>query len=156
MSEELPKNLGGAEVEPEIGLAPDYINAWMGVGMAVKDPSVLEFMPDMLDPIREYEEYIREKRGTDADRIIKASDPVMVAVVNELARKFNTEREHIIAEKGLQSFLKGCNSVGSYHPYHVALGLQAYVVIEKVKAYCLESFLHLRNIAGFYFIHIFL
>ena len=104
MSEELPKNLGGAEVEPEIGLAPDYINAWMGVGMVVKDPSVLEFMPDMLDPIREYEEYIREKRGTDADRIIKASDPVKVAVVNELARKFNTEREHIIAEKDWDKF----------------------------------------------------
>jgi len=54
--------------------------------------------------------------------------------------------EHIIAEKGLQSFLKGCNSVGNYHPYHVALGLQAYVVIEKVHAYSLESFLQLHKI----------
>ena len=54
--------------------------------------------------------------------------------------------EETIKRLHLGDFMMGCNSVGDYHGMQVKLGYQKHVVIEKVQAYSLESFLHLHKI----------
>lgn len=54
--------------------------------------------------------------------------------------------EKVIDEENLVPFLKGCNSVGRYHPYHVEMNLQHYVQVDKVYAYTVEQFLAMHRI----------
>jgi len=54
--------------------------------------------------------------------------------------------EKVIDEQKLVPFLKGCNAVGRYHPYHVTLNLQHHVQIDKVPAYTVAQFLSMHRI----------
>ncbi len=54
--------------------------------------------------------------------------------------------EETIKRLQLGNFMMGCNSVGDYHGMQVKLNYQKHVVIEKVHAYSLESFLQLHKI----------
>lgn len=93
-------NLGGGEVEPGIGLAPDYLNAWMALGYALNIPPAQwpkGLKQGLQTPIRSYEAYIREKNKESGERIIRESDPEKVKQINALVDEFNAAKDELLA-----------------------------------------------------------
>lgn len=54
--------------------------------------------------------------------------------------------EEVINNLNLYYYLKGCNSIGGYHPGHIEFGVQQHVVVEKVPAMSIADFLRTNNI----------
>lgn len=54
--------------------------------------------------------------------------------------------EEVINNLNLYYYLKGCNSIGGYHPAHVQFNVQQHVVIDKVPAMSITAFLSTYNI----------
>lgn len=54
--------------------------------------------------------------------------------------------EEVIDRLGLFYYLKGCNSIGAYHPAHVEMNLQRHVVVDKVPAITLSEFIRSERI----------
>ncbi len=94
--------VGGAEVDPVIGLRPDYINAWMTIGGFAKDPEAFEgFTPEeLIAPVTRYEDYVNAQEPAEvAASILEKSNPERVSAVNDLAAEFNADRSRILAEQ---------------------------------------------------------
>lgn len=54
--------------------------------------------------------------------------------------------EAVIDRLGLYYYLKGCNSIGAYHPEHISQGVQKHVVVDKVPAFTITQFLNKHRI----------
>ena len=54
--------------------------------------------------------------------------------------------EEVIDRLGLYYYLKGCNSIGAYHPGHIELNVTQHVVVEKVPALTITAFLRIHRI----------
>ncbi|MFA5987578.1 MAG: hypothetical protein WC797_02930 [Candidatus Paceibacterota bacterium] len=97
---------GGGEVEKELGIAPDYRNAWMNVLYAAEqyekggegDEFLLDYTLSVLakKPIEEYNAYFGARDYVHSQDILKESDPAIVAELDKLAQEFNSEREELI------------------------------------------------------------
>jgi len=82
---------GGREVEPSIGLAPDYINAWTWLSMAVAEPDFSNFVLKALtNPVLHYAEFVRANYEADrVERVLRESDQAKVEAVNAKVDEFN-------------------------------------------------------------------
>jgi|GEM_PF-6927719 len=99
----LEHNPGGREVEPDIGLSPDAINAWNNLGMIsqVDDTPMGRIAEKAVKrsltvPMPTYIEYLEAKYPDRAERLLTASDPKAVARLDELVTEFNQQREAIL------------------------------------------------------------
>jgi hypothetical protein len=54
--------------------------------------------------------------------------------------------EEVIDRLGLFYYLKGCNSIGDYHPAHIEMNVKQHVVVSQVPALTIEEFLRSENI----------
>lgn len=99
------KNLGGQFPDDKTGLAPDYINAWMGLG-SIKSGLAKADNESCWREVPHYEEYLRGKNYSYTERIIADSDPQKVIVANKLADKFNSAREKLKAAKDSEAASK--------------------------------------------------
>lgn len=102
-------NIGGGEVEPGIGIAPDYINAWMGLGMAARmaeagDKVNLELY--LRRPILKYKDYLTSKYPADADRVFGGSNPAKIALVDALVDEYNAAMEGIKSTRDLVAMVE--------------------------------------------------
>jgi len=111
---------GGRKVVPELGVSPDYINAWMLLGNIAVDWQKYEEIPDILDgknrpqnpyektheifwlslvndqKVLTYEKYLAEQNNTVA---LKDSDILKVSLINNLVEFWNENSDKIINEK---------------------------------------------------------
>ncbi len=108
MSHDLPKNPGGGEVDPRIGFAPDYKNAWNSIGSFLKnvidksnpDQELKDILIKQMTRVRGYTEYIRSKYNkTEAEKIMIESKSEVVQFLDNLAETYNQEIEQILATK---------------------------------------------------------
>ena len=97
------ENIGGLEVEPRLGISPDYINAWSTLPMVA---GFMQDMPDvaagMLNPVPTYEEYIRDRDANDpakANRVLSNSNSEKVVKLDCLVEEFNKALVSIKASK---------------------------------------------------------
>jgi hypothetical protein len=99
-----PNNLGGREVEPSIGLAPDAINAWSQIFLIdqvdgsphaeIAEKAVKRALAQDLPTYRQH----YEKQYPDrVEAIMAESNPEVVAALDALVADFNARREEIAA-----------------------------------------------------------
>lgn len=105
-------NRGGKEVDPTIGVSPDYINAWLklatveqfGLGQTnelaerIARQSLTQDLPT-------YTEYLHQKYPDRATKLLEQSDPRVVADLDALVQSFNQQREQIAASPQWQDQL---------------------------------------------------
>jgi FkbM family methyltransferase len=60
----------------------------------------------------------------------------------------------VIADNNLQDWLRGCNTVGGYHPLHISYGLTHLVKTEKVDLISIAELLTRYNVVGIKFLKI--
>ena len=105
-------NRGGKEVDPQIGVSPDYINAWL------KLATVEQFGNGQSSELAEriarqslgqdlptYAEYLQQKYPDRAARLLEQSDSRVVADLDALVHSFNQQREQIAASPQWQDQL---------------------------------------------------
>lgn len=88
------KNLGGMFPDTETGLAPDYINAWMGLG-CIKSGLATVNDDSCWQEVLRYEEYLRGKKYPYCEKIISDSNPKKISLINKFADEFNGIREKL-------------------------------------------------------------
>ncbi len=97
--------IGGGEVLPKVGVAPDYRTAWMMIGNIITNPDDWDVIADLIPrSLQKYEEYIRNKFVDYPDkieRILKNSDPSVVAALDHLTEEFNSKMDLLIQNKDL-------------------------------------------------------
>lgn len=86
---------GGTSVNRKTGVAPDYINAWMGLSWLHPESPVAEIEESYFGVIPHYEDYVTEQNYPE---VISQSDPAKVACLNLLADSFNTIREQLFRD----------------------------------------------------------
>lgn len=62
--------------------------------------------------------------------------------------------ESVINEENLHPCLKGCNTIGDYHPLHIAFNYQKFVIREQVRLLNIDEFLKMYNIRNIKFLKI--
>lgn len=121
---ESEKGIGGRDVEKGLGVAPDYINAWMMVLNLLKEAEdtpdenerkeFVSYMLNILKPVEKYQDYFSSRDYDNKDAVLKESNVAKVAEINRLVEEFNQALPDIKSKQDidrLKSFAIKINSL---------------------------------------------
>jgi len=109
MSIERKEEAGGMKVEKKLGVAGDYINAWMMTLNYIKEAEdildeteraeFLDFAFKALKPIEKYQDYYEKRDYANKDVVLKESNPKKVEEISRLVDEFNLAIPEIKANR---------------------------------------------------------
>ena len=101
-----------------------------------------------VEPIKKYLDNLPDK-----DNVIKVNMAVKAKNRDEVCQVFYIP-DNVISERGLPSFLRGCNSINEYHPLHRNLNLTDFVQRDDVQQVDISTLLTQNNIRKIGFLKI--